>query len=75
MTYKLKIHLIPGEGIAPGLPKTRNLHAKTHYSVLFAELCAQFQVPPEQRSQYCLCTAHNNVIVTNFEVLSKYLNV
>ena len=39
---------------------------------VFTELCMQFQIPPEQIYLYCLCTAHEKVVVSNFEVLSKF---
>ena len=70
-SYKLRIHLIPDDGVAPGLPKSRRFHEHMNFDHLFHEICAQFQIPQERHSLYCLSIAHSNVVVTNYEVLSK----
>ena len=72
-SLNVTVLFIPEEGQPAVKQDKKRIDANTNINDFFYQMCMIFQIPEDLQPLLCLCIAENNVVVTNFKVLGKFL--
>ena len=73
-SLNVTVSFIPDESKPPVKQDKKRIESTMNLNDFFYQMSMFFQIPEEEQPLYCLCIAENDVVVTGFKILGKYLH-